>query len=224
MFHPWREKLQPGIELCAVQLPGRGNRLHEKPHSRLGPLLDELVDSMKAYLDPPVALFGHSMGAIVAFELARRLRDRLGKEPRHLFISGRRAPHLRRAVSTADELSDAELIGEVRRLNGTPSAVLEDPELLQLVLPALRADFALCDTYQYAPGPPLRCSMSVFGGLDDVETPPEDLAEWREHTTGAFGVRMMPGDHFFVTKSPDSLLRAIAADVDARPFTTGSSR
>ena len=217
IFHGWWQKLQPGIDVCAVQLPGRGNRLHETPHRRLAPLVDELADALAPYLDLPAAFFGHSMGAVIAFELARVLRERTGAEPRHLFVSGRRAPHLKRDLPVAQDVSDAEFVAEVQRLKGTPAQVLANPELLQLVLPMLRADFALCDSYEYVPGPPLGCAVTAFGGLADEDTPREEVAAWSDHTSGRFVLRMLPGDHFFVTSSPETLMRAIVTDLEGRP-------
>jgi medium-chain acyl-[acyl-carrier-protein] hydrolase len=160
-------------------------------------------------LATPFAFFGHSMGAMISFELARRLRREHDREPIHLFVSGRRAPQLPITEPPTYNLPEPQLIEDLRRLNGTPRAVLENPELLQLVLPLLRTDFEVCQTYTYTPQAPLSCPITVFGGLQDTEAPRESLAAWREQTTSSFTLRMFPGDHFFLHTTQHDMLRII---------------
>lgn len=172
-------------------------------------LADTLVDS----LDRPFALFGHSMGALICYELARHLRELGGPQPAHLFVSGRRAPQLPHAQRIIHDLPEPAFLDELRRLKGTPSEVLEHPELMQLLSPVLRADFRLVDTYEYEPAPPLNCGISAFGGLQDEETTREELAGWQEQTSGRFKLRMLPGNHFFLNDHRELLLRSIAEDL-----------
>lgn len=224
VYHGWREKLGAAIDVCPVQLPGRGSRLHEAPHSRIGPAVEELIAGIGPYLDLPVAFFGHSMGAIIAYELARALRRRLAIEPRHLFVSGRRAPHVTREPVPIEQLDEPALLAEVRRLDGTPPEVLRNRELLALVLPTLRADFALCETYTHTPSLPLSCPVTAFGGLADPQATRAEVEAWREHTSGRFVARLLPGDHFFINHSADLLTRVIATELAAEAGADGGAR
>ncbi|HEX8456603.1 MAG TPA: alpha/beta fold hydrolase [Pyrinomonadaceae bacterium] len=212
LFRRWLPYLKGAVELCAAQLPGRETRMRESPVSELRVLVDALAREIKPFLDRPYAFFGHSMGALVAFELARRLRDEGMVEPMHLFLSGRRAPQLPKTDRALHTLPEAEFIEEVIRLNGTPREVLSHPELMQILIPLLRADFAVCQTYEYAPHAPLRSSITALGGLHDEWIDHASLDAWREHTTANFAVRMFPGDHFFLNQTPE-LPRLIAREL-----------
>jgi medium-chain acyl-[acyl-carrier-protein] hydrolase len=198
IYRAWPEHLPWTVEVCAVQLPGRGERLGEPPYTNMPALVGALADSLLPHLDKPFAFFGHSMGALISFELIRELRRRGGPTPAHLFVSGRRAPQITKDEPPTYGLPEADFLENVRRFNGTPQEVLEHPELMRLLLPLLRADFAVCQTYVYRPEPPLVCPISAFGGLQDRDVPREYLEAWREQTAAAFSVRMLPGDHFFL--------------------------
>jgi medium-chain acyl-[acyl-carrier-protein] hydrolase len=200
-FHTWPRRLPGKVELCAVQLPGRGMRLSEPPFTHISPLVTELARVIGPYLDKPAAFFGHSMGAIIAFELARHLRRESKREPVCLFLSGRRAAQLTADEATSYDLPEPEFLERLRVLNGTPKEVFEHPELLQLMIPMLRADFGICETYTYSPEPPLRCPITVFGGLKDETVGPEVLEPWAAQTTSSFSLHMLPGDHFFINSS-----------------------
>jgi surfactin synthase thioesterase subunit len=176
-------------------------------------LVEAFVPHMIPLLDKPFALFGHSMGAIIAFEVARQVRRLSGLQPAHLFVSGRRAPPVPPREPHTYNLPDAEFREELRRLNGTPPQVLDHPELMQLMLKIIRADFTLTQTYVYTPEPVLNCPMSVFGGLDDTGVKREDLAAWCEKTTGGCSLRMFAGDHFFLQAAEASLLRIIRQEL-----------
>jgi medium-chain acyl-[acyl-carrier-protein] hydrolase len=180
-------------------------RLREPPYTDLTRLVDALADAIIDYIDRPFAFFGHSMGAIISFELARRLRRR-DLCPAHLFVSGCRAPHLPRRSRRIYDLPEEEIVEELRRLNGTPREVLNNPELLHLVMPVLRADFKVVQTYVYTDEPPLDCRISAYGGLQDVDIKSQDIEEWRRHTTSAFQKSLFPGDHFFLHSSESLLL------------------
>jgi medium-chain acyl-[acyl-carrier-protein] hydrolase len=202
------------IAICPVQLPGRENRLQEKPFSDLPSLLEALLPALLPYLDMPYAFFGHSMGALVGFELARVLASRGSPiQPTHLFLSGRSAPQWPDSDPPSSQLPEPEFIEKLRTLNGTPEAVLENQELLCLLLPLLRADFALCETYCYLPTVPLYCPLTVFGGLSDKDVPRESLNAWREVVSGPFKLRLFPGDHFFLLKEQASLLHVLVLDL-----------
>lgn len=207
-YHDWSAALPGDVEVCAVRPPGRESRLGERPIAELAPLLDALAGAVRPLLDRPVALFGHSLGALVAFELARQLQ-REGAPPRHLFVSGRQPPNVRTASPPIHHLPDAAFLAELYRLNGVPAGV--SPELLEMMLPALRADFAVDEGYVYRDEAPLRCPLTAFGGTDDALVAEEQVAAWRPHTRGRFAARMFPGDHFFPRSARDALLAAVAA-------------
>jgi medium-chain acyl-[acyl-carrier-protein] hydrolase len=210
VFRPWAETLAPVAEVCAVQLPGRGSRLPEPPLEELPHIVEALADGLRPYWQRPYALFGHSMGALIGFELARRLRREGAPPPQILFVSGRRAPQTPSTDSPTHDLPDPEFIEHLRGLGGTPAELLANPELMQLMLPVLRADFAVCQTYAYRDEPPLEFPISVFGGLSD-STERDKLEGWRTHTRAGFSLHMLPGDHFFLNSSRQLLLRTIAA-------------
>jgi medium-chain acyl-[acyl-carrier-protein] hydrolase len=213
IYRHWSSSLPPSVEVCAVQLPGRGNRLMEPPFTSITDAVAHLTAAFAPLLDRPLVLFGHSMGALISFELARSLRRTYGVEPRHLFVSGRRAPHIPRTRPPIDQLPDPELIEELQRLNGTPREVLDNEELMQLMLPTIRADFALVRSYRYEPDAPLACPITALGGLQDEDVPREQLEAWREHTAAACTVRMFAGDHFFLQSAEPLLLRVLARDL-----------
>lgn len=215
IYRNWPEKLLANVELYLVHLPGRAGRLQEEPFTRLLTLVKELVPHIRPFLDKPYAFFGHSMGALISFELARQLRRERAPSPSQLFLSGRSAPHIPDTDPQTFDLPEAEFIQELRRLNGTPQEVLDHPELMLLMTPLLRADFSVCQTYEYEPGPPLDIPMIIFGGLQDHEVPREDLEAWREHTSATFKLRMLPGDHFFLNSEQALLLKTLSQDLSA---------
>jgi surfactin synthase thioesterase subunit/glycosyltransferase involved in cell wall biosynthesis len=209
VFHGWAEHLPAGVAVCPVRLPGRETRLSEPPFDQMDRLMEALSQAIAPYLDKPFALFGHSLGAAIAFELARLLPTRLAG----LFVSGARAPQLRRAHIPPPPPSDAELIEELRRLDGIPQEILEHRELMQLALPALRADTALYRNYIYGDGPPLHCPIRAYGGEDDVRIARRDLEPWAEQTTQSFQLEMLPGGHLFPRTHQAEFLKTLARDL-----------
>jgi Predicted thioesterase involved in non-ribosomal peptide biosynthesis len=214
-YRNWERNLPPSIEVAAVQLPGRGVRLTEEPLTSVDVLLPGLMEGLTPALSKPFAFFGHSMGALIAFEVARSLR-RLGKSlPVHLFVSGRGGPRERDWDVKLSELSEEELIAELERYGGAPKEVLENTELIRLMLPTIRADFKICESYSYVPEAPLDCPISACSGLDDFEVKQERLETWREETSAAFKLRMFPGGHFYLQKSEPAILQAILRDLQS---------
>jgi medium-chain acyl-[acyl-carrier-protein] hydrolase len=212
MFRDWARELPAGISVYAIQLPGREARMLEPPIGELHAVLAELQPQILPYLDRPFAFFGHSMGAVISWELARSLRAAGQATPVHMFVSGSRAlPAAKLWLTGFETLSDAELAQEMRNLNGTPDEILQDAELVALVLPAFRADLSLLARYRYQPGPPLDCPATVFGGDQDPVVAPGDLGGWSELTTGDVQVRVMSGDHFFLDTWRADLLATITA-------------
>jgi medium-chain acyl-[acyl-carrier-protein] hydrolase len=204
------------IEVGAVHLPGREGRLREPAFTRIEPLIDAAAAGLRPYLDRPFALFGHSMGALVAYELARRFRAEGWGEPTHLFVSGRRAPHLPPRHPAITHLPDAEFVEEIRRrYNGIPDEVLRHPDLLALLVPGLRADLTLIEAYVNRPGGPLECPISAYGGAADPEATSAELVGWRQHTRGAVSVQVFPGGHFFVQSAYEELVQSVKAELAA---------
>lgn len=209
VFRTWGKTLGQAVEVCPVQLPGRESRFRDAPYTDLSALVDVLAEQVGAYDDKPFALFGHSMGSLLAFELTRGLRRRGGPRPVALFVSAHRAPHLPLRRNPLCDLPEPEFIAGVRRLGGFPEGVLESRELLDFLLPPLRADLALCDRYRHAPEAPLDCPFHLYAGRRDAEVMPYEVDAWREHTTGPAELRVFPGDHFFLRSDAEALLQAI---------------
>lgn len=202
-FQPFAQAFSGRRELVAVQYPGRQDRRSE-------PLLDDirvLADRIAPLLtrDRPLHLFGHSMGAMIAFEVALRV------SPDHLFVSGRRAPQIVRddRVHLRD---DAGLIAEVRRLAGTNARVFDDEELVRMVLPAIRADYRAAETYRYRPGPALSCPLTALTGDADPKASVEEVGQWRERTTGPFSLRVFSGGHFFLSDNRNAVAAVVSGE------------
>lgn len=213
IFRMWANKLPALVEVCPIELPGRGTRLKEPLFTHLPPLVEALVQSLEKHLDKPFAFFGHSMGGLISFELARSLRRQHIPGPVHLFVSGRSAPQLP-LEPPMHLLPEAEFMNELRRLNGTPKEVLEHEELMQLMLPILRADFTICETYDYGPEPPLDCPITAFGGFRDESVTPDRVEAWREQTRATFLVHMLSGDHFFLHSAQAILLQILSQELN----------
>ncbi|MBM4254546.1 MAG: thioesterase [Deltaproteobacteria bacterium] len=211
IYRTWGPALPQMVEVCPIQLPGRENRLSEPLYTNVGVLAERLAHEILAYAEKPFALFGHSMGALLAFELTRALRRHDGPLPRALFLSAHRAAHLPLRRQPLSGLPDGEFIRAVRRLGGTPDGVFEHPELRKLALPVLRADFTMCDRYSFVPESPLNCPLILYAGRQDIEVLPQEVEVWREHTTGVARLHLFPGDHFFLRSDRDVLLRSIAS-------------
>jgi medium-chain acyl-[acyl-carrier-protein] hydrolase len=209
VFHGWAEHLPANVEVHAAQLPGRGPRLCETPLTSIAAIVEQTLPEFRQRLDKPFALFGHSMGALIGFELARRLREEAAGQLIHFFAAGRRAPCLPNSDPPKHDLPDAEFLAELHRLKGTPKPALDNPELMQLMLPVLRADFAACETYTFVRQPPLNCPLTVIGGLQDEDVGRPYLDAWAELTSGPFSLRMLPGDHFFIHTSVQLLLQIL---------------
>lgn len=213
LYRSWRESVAPAATVCALRFPGRESRLDETPLESMQELLDLLVPAIKPHIRTPYAFFGHSMGAVIAFELVRRLRTLGEPLPRALLVSAARAPQFRLNHVPPPEPEDAELTDELRRLEGMPPEVLNNPELMKVALPALRADTRLYRNYVYASGDPLRLPIYGYGGLDDPNIQPEHLDRWSEQTTVGFQRRMFAGGHFYLQTAAPSFLEALKTDL-----------
>jgi medium-chain acyl-[acyl-carrier-protein] hydrolase len=193
----WTRWLGTAVDARVLLLPGREERLREPPMSRLEDLLPPVVEAVREEGDGRnLVLYGHSMGALLAFEVAREL-ERLGPGPRRLVVSGRRAPHLpeRRRLHL---MAEADLLNELRRFGGTPEAVLRDRELMASLLPAVRADLAVTENYVFTGGAPLAAPITAFGGTTDPAADESEIVAWGERTDGGFDYSVLAGGHFFI--------------------------
>lgn len=212
-YRSWAAGL-PEAEICAVQLPGREERFEETPFRQMDPLVESVVDALSSELDSPFAVFGHSFGAIVAFEFCRRLR-RIGlPTPAVLFVSGHSAPHLSNGLPGIHDLPDANLLQAIQeRYNGIPPAILAEPELLGLLIPTLRADVSVLETYTCGDGPTLDCPISALGGLSDPWSSEDLLSGWHAYTSGRVCTKIYSGGHFFVVSAREAVWDGIRADL-----------
>jgi medium-chain acyl-[acyl-carrier-protein] hydrolase len=221
VYRAWPDHLDERIEVRSVVLPGRERRYVEPALSSVDALADLFVPALRAALDPPFAIFGHSLGAMLGFETARRLAA-AGQAPVRLVASGARAPHVPTSGSSYHRMSDAQFLAGVRDLGGTPPELTANDEFLELMLPTLRADFTAAETYRWPPGHPLPCPITAFGGADDTLVPRADLEAWSAHTSRGLTLHMLPGDHFFIGSAQARLLelldRELAGHLDpSRP-------
>ncbi|MCE7080615.1 thioesterase II family protein [Streptomyces sp. ST2-7A] len=218
-FHAWRAALRPDVEVAAVVLPGREGRVRETPYRRMAELIPPLAEAVAGHVDGPYAIFGHSTGAAVGYEVARRLSAGPTDPPRCLFVSGRWAPAGRRAghrevPAFRKEMTDQEILDLVVRLGGVPAGLRQQPGLLRLFLPVLRADFELNEGYARRPGEPLDCPVVAMSGADDPVVTPREMNEWRRITTGPFRLRIFQGGHFYHTAALSEVARTIRAELD----------
>ena len=213
-YRSWGESLPPEVDFCPIQLPGRGSRFREAPFRHVSDLVPVATDALRPHMDLPFALFGHSMGALVAFELTRELRRRGWRAPELLAVSGHEAPHRPDPDPPISHLPDAEFLRELQtRYGGIPPELLNETELLNLLLPVLRADVFLLDSYVYQEEPPLTCALSCFGGEQDGHVRRDDLEAWRQQAAGPFTLRTFPGGHFFIDSQREALLRSLNEDL-----------
>lgn len=210
IFRAWPQYLPADIELCAVQLPGRENRIRERPFTVLAELVQALLPNLSPYLDKPFALFGHSMGALIAYETAQQLQEQ-DRPPTHLLVSGRRAPILPEPEALLHTLpSDEAFLSELqRRYNNLPAIMFEDAEVRELFVPLLRADFMLLETYQSRVHTSLPCPLVALGGADDPRVSPAQLRAWQALTQADFALRIFPGGHFYLNEQVRPLLATI---------------
>ncbi|HVX40340.1 MAG TPA: thioesterase domain-containing protein [Gemmatimonadaceae bacterium] len=215
IYRPWIARLT-AIDVQPIQLPGRETRVREPAFTRMDDLVGALADAIAPRLDAPYAIFGYSMGALIAFELTRELRRRRARSPLHLLVAARGAPRLASRRPPIHGLDDAAFVAELLTWNGVPAEIAADRDALAFFLPLLRADMTLCERYVYREEPPLDVPITAFGGATDPDATPEELAAWAHETTAGCALRTFPGGHFFIRDERDALLAAVEQAL-ARP-------
>ena len=213
VFRNWQERMPAGVTVVPARLPGRESRSQEEPIDKIEALVDTVAEAIEPYLDSPFAFFGHSMGAMIGFELARCLRRRHQRLPAALLAASARAPQFRKGHVPAAEPSEEEFLREIKELEGAPREVLENEELLQYLLPAIKADSTLGRTYVYHEEPPLDLPIRAYVGADDKRLPLDVIRAWKEQTAASFALREFPGGHFFIHTGERVFLDALAADL-----------
>ncbi|RMI36271.1 thioesterase II family protein [Streptomyces triticirhizae] len=206
-FHPVSAALAPDIDVLAIQYPGRQNRRTEPPLTTIEDLADGVAAAIQPFTDRPLALFGHSLGALVAYETARRLTQ-AGTPPLTLIASGRRAPS-RHREENVHQRSDDGILAEIRSLGGTDARLLDDPEIQAMVLPAVRADYQAVETYRHPEGPTLTSPVLALVGDNDHLATLDEVRDWKRHTTGAFDLTTYPGGHFYLNDHAPAVIAAI---------------
>jgi len=210
LFYSWQAHFPADIQICPVELPARAGRINDPMPASVAGLVDQFLEEAPPYFDRPFSLFGHSLGALIAFELARVMKDRRMPSPVRLFASACQAPQVFRSERPIHHLPDPEFIEALREIDGTPDEVLAHQELLGVLLPMLRADFRLADTYKYIPGGQLTCAITAVGGSEDESISRGDLVAWHSQTTGPFNLWMVRGTHFFLRFQGSKLAKMIA--------------
>jgi len=214
-FYRWSSWLPPDIQLSPVKLPGREDRLREPAVDELPRLVESIGEAIDPCLDGPFAVVGHSMGALLAFELARRWRRLDRRMPVCLFLAACPAPQLPPKLESIHRLPESEFLRMLQdRYQGIPQEIASNKELMHLLLPTLRADFRLVETYEYHQEPPLDCPILALAGDDDRHVTPAEVSAWREQTTGGFSLRILTGGHFFVHQTPGSVVQILARHLD----------
>jgi surfactin synthase thioesterase subunit len=209
-FYPWSRSLPEDVEVQAVQYPGRQDRRAEPCVLGIPELADRIHAAIRPQLGEPFAFYGHSMGAVLAFEVAGRIAREQGAGPAHLFVSGRRAPS-RFRHEELHRASTSAFIAEMRALGGTDPRILADQELLDMVLPTIRGDYTAIETYRYEPAPPLSCDITAMVGDSDPKASVDDAAAWSEHTLGRFDLRVFPGGHFYLEDCQAGVLDVVTS-------------
>jgi medium-chain acyl-[acyl-carrier-protein] hydrolase len=208
-YYPWSKYLPSFVEAQAIELPGRSERLHETPPSAMLPVIESVCSALDELNTLPTAFFGHSFGALLAFEVCRKLRLAGRSQPLHLFVAGRIAPQIPLRKPKIHHLPDASFLEKVSLLGGIPPELLLNSEIMDLLTPSLRADIMLHETYQYTEQPPLSCPTTAFGGIEDHDVTLEDLKEWRKQTSAEFDLQQFDGGHFFVQSEQEQIIAII---------------
>lgn len=207
LYRPWTTALAPDIEVCPIQLPARENRYSEKPITDAYQLAETIATQIIPFTDRPYAIFGHSMGALLAYEVARVLENQKIRPPEVLFLSAHRAPHMPRKRDLLHSLPDAQFIQSLKQYGGFPEEILNNQEFIDFILPTMRSDMTLCDLYAFTKREvSIQTPFEVFAGVDDREAGPSEMESWSEHTQGQANLTVFDGGHFFLRTHSKELL------------------
>ena len=215
VFREWSDALPSDIEVCPVQLPGREARLKEQSFTEFVPLIETLGQVLEPYLDKPFAFYGHSLGTLIGFELARLLRQQYGLSPIHLLVGGLQAPHVCISKLNTRSSYSEQMLNYLLDISEVPQSILDDQPLFEQFMHTFKADTQLLQSYIYSQEKALDCPISAFGGTDDPVVSPEELAQWYRHTSSTFKLQMLPGQHMFLKSSRELLLEAISQELMA---------
>lgn len=215
VFRLWNKQMPASIDVCQIQYPGHGTRMGEEPITSLPTMVRTAADAILPLCDKPFVLFGHSMGALIAYELALYMQNVKGIQPIGLIVAGRNPPDAVSPIPPIHQLPEPEFRAGLLEYGGTPEEVLANEELMGLVSPMLRADFALCETYEYCPDLGIvSCPLTAIGGLEDEMVPVENIMDWRRFTTADFAYEMLPGGHFFLNSHSSELINSIYKQIN----------
>lgn len=218
IFKPWVDLLPPSIEIQTLQLPGRPGRMNEAPVDEIDPIVEAATEAIEPLTDVPYAFYGHSMGSLVAYEVTKRVWEEYRHGPTHLFVAARRAPHMISRNQTL-HVQPAEKVRDfLKTLRVVPAEVLDNKELMELLLPALRADLKLDGMYDYQPGTGVACPIVAFTGQDDEYVYRDEISGWSMHAGGGFDLRVLPGDHFFMDHPKHRLALIKAIEEEVKPY------
>lgn len=220
-FRNWPNYLPTTVEVCPIEIPGRGRQIKLPLYTEIHSLVREIAINIIPYLDKPFAFFGYSMGASISFELIRLLRSQYNFQPLHFFVAARRAPQFPNEKQLISQLPDADFLVEIAKFNGTPPAVLENTQLMEIFLPIMRADFTLLESHIYTEQPPLDCPISAFGGSQDQAVSYHALSAWQVQTVANFSLQMIEGDHFFMNTATTTLLNSVSQYLQLYTLSSG---
>lgn len=216
IFREWPEHLPADIEVTGILYPGRESRVMEPLIDNIVAMAESLLPAIVPRLKQPFAFFGHSMGALVSFELTRLLSAKHNLAPEHLFMSAAGGPHIP-TEEPIHHLPDAEFLQALIQLNGMPQEVLQNTELLEYALPIIRNDFTACAEYRFIDGAAVKCPITAIGGANDPRVGPDHMEQWEQHAPGGFDLHMLPGDHFFIEPQQQKILTLISSALNGKP-------
>lgn len=209
IYQKWAAQLLPEVEMWIMRLPGRETRLREPTLDRVSTIVESVAEILTPHLQQPYLFFGHSLGGLISFELSCYLHDQRKPMPKHLLVSGHRAPHRPPLNPSVHQTNNQLFLKRIKNMGGTPDRFFEMKELIEMMLPALRADFTAWETYQYHQGPPLDIPITVFGSDGDQDAAEADILAWEQHTNAEFTAHMFHGNHFYFQNDPKPLLNLI---------------
>ncbi|MFZ1289610.1 MAG: thioesterase domain-containing protein [Melioribacteraceae bacterium] len=201
------DSLPQEIEVCLVEFPGRGTRIAENLISDTNIVVNQIFEALKEFMDLPYIFFGHSMGALISYELAFTIESNLYPTPKKLYLSAHNAPNIKRNGKLMHQLNKDEFLSELIRMDGINKEILEHEELMELVLPIIRSDYQLCETYKFSERANLNIPFHVFGAQDDYDVQPDNLILWNDLTKADFKMDIFEGDHFYIIKQKDIFLQ-----------------